>query len=148
MGISSHGSSIQVCFFLFSILVSKGLSSSDPTIVVQVQNDIDQTVLKIHCKSLDQDLGKHALNFRNEWHWRFRAGSGTTYFSCHYQWYDKNDKRYYQGSHEVYKGGFIGFEPKYDILCQSKCVWSARWDGIYLYRSDKEMWERRFVWDP
>ncbi|MCL7052109.1 hypothetical protein MKW94_001956 [Papaver nudicaule] len=149
MGISSHGSSILVFFFLFSMLVSKGFSLFDPT-TVQVQNDIvgDQVVLKIHCKSLDDDLGEHVLNFGEEWHWQFRVGFGTTYFSCDYKWYHNKDQRYYEGSHEVYKASFSGFKAKYYVICHSKCVWSARSDGLYLYRRDKGLWERRYVWDP
>ncbi|KAI3872277.1 hypothetical protein MKX03_021399 [Papaver bracteatum] len=149
MGIS-HLRNIIVYFFLFSILVSKGSSLFDPT-TVQVQNDIegDQVLLKIHCKSLDDDLGEHALNFGNEWDWQFRVGFGTTYFWCDYRWYDNKDQRWYQGSHEVYKATLSGFKAKYYVFCHSKCVWSARRDGLYLYRRDKRgMWEKRYTWDP
>ncbi|KAI3887005.1 hypothetical protein MKX03_028919 [Papaver bracteatum] len=141
---------IIACFFLFSILVSKGSSIFDP-VTVQVQNDIegDHVLLKIHCKSLDDDLGEHVLSFGNEWDWFFRVGFGTTKFWCDYRWYDNRDQRWYQGSHEVFKAGRSGFRSRYFNICRTKCIWSARRDGLYLSRRDKDgIWEKRFTWDP
>ncbi|KAI3836682.1 hypothetical protein MKW92_048012 [Papaver armeniacum] len=137
-------------FFLFSILVSKGSSIFDP-VTVQVQNDIegDHVLLKIHCKSLDDDLGEHVLSFGNEWDWFFRVGFGRTKFWCDYRWYDNKDQRWYQGTRVVFKGGLFDFDYKYVKICRRKCIWSARRDGLYLCRRDKEgIWEKRFTWDP
>ncbi|KAI3836679.1 hypothetical protein MKW92_003647 [Papaver armeniacum] len=137
-------------FFLFSILVSKGSSLFDP-VTVQVQNDIegDHVLLKIHCKSLDDDLGEHVLSFGNEWDWFFRVGFGMTKFWCDFRWYDNKDQRWYQGTRVVFKGGLFDFDYKCVKICRSKCIWSARRDGLYLCRRDKEgIWEKRFTWDP
>ncbi|KAI3834468.1 hypothetical protein MKW92_023837 [Papaver armeniacum] len=150
MGVSNSSFIVVYFFILFSVLVSKGYSKSPTIRIVHVQNDIEgnDVYLNIHCHSNDDDLGEHVLRFGEEWNWSFHLGIGTTHFWCDYKWYDNWNRRWYEGIHEVYHAKIFGFKDKYYNFCRNNCLWSARRDGLHLYRVDRKGKERRYTWDP
>ncbi|KAI3928631.1 hypothetical protein MKW98_024232 [Papaver atlanticum] len=94
-----------------------------------VRNDIsDKTVLTIHCKSKDDDLGEQRLNFMR-----------TTMFWCFMRRSDSTGKTI-QGSYEVYK-------LKRDWHnCHTQCPYSVRKDGIYAYFDEPKKFDLLFQW--
>ncbi|KAI3974635.1 hypothetical protein MKX01_029625 [Papaver californicum] len=144
MGTSSHGNiSLLLSLLLFSVLVSKCSSIT----TVQINNDIDvyEATLDMHCMSNDDDLGQRWLHQGEEWHWQFHAIEGLTYFWCDFRWYDNLNYLWYNGTFDVYHAN--GLIDKYKhYYCGNDCPYSARRDGFYLYRSDKDAWEKRDEW--
>ncbi|XP_026377177.1 S-protein homolog 29-like [Papaver somniferum] len=67
-----------------------------------VRNDIsDKTVLTIHCKSKDDDLGEHKLAYGQSFNWTFHQNfMRSTMFWCFMWWTDSTGKTI-QGSYEV-----------------------------------------------
>ncbi|KAI3915020.1 hypothetical protein MKX01_039522 [Papaver californicum] len=68
------------------------------------RNDIsDKTVLTIHCKSKDGDLGEHKLAYDEAFSWKFHQNfMRTKMFWCFMWWSDSTGKTNL-GSYEVYK---------------------------------------------
>ncbi|KAI3885723.1 hypothetical protein MKX03_027913 [Papaver bracteatum] len=129
----SHGNLSLLLLLLFSILVSNGSSKGD------------KVALDMHCRSNDDDLGQRTLHQGEEWHWNFRIAFPSTHFWCDFRWYDDQDHRWYSGTFDVYRAS-IGKYNKYIDFCDSNCMWSARRDGIYLYRRDRREWQKRNEW--
>ncbi|OVA17451.1 Plant self-incompatibility S1 [Macleaya cordata] len=94
---------------------------------VAVRNDISaNTILTIHCKSKDDDLGEQKLSYKQYFSWRFRPNYwDTTVFWCNFWWYDSNG-HLVQGGYQVYKSKRDQYE------CFQQCLRSARPDGLYL----------------
>ncbi|XP_026385059.1 S-protein homolog 2-like [Papaver somniferum] len=139
--LSSHGSVSLLLLLLFSVLVSKGSS-----VTVYVQNDIEgyKVSLDMHCRSKDDDLGQRWLNQGQEWHWKSGVIDGFTHYWCDFRWYDNRDNFWYKGTFDVYHADF--FMNKYREYCDDACKWSARRDGFYLFRVDRDEWQKQDEW--
>ncbi|MCL7024594.1 hypothetical protein MKW94_006891 [Papaver nudicaule] len=106
-----------------------------------VKNDIsDKTVLTIHCKSKEDDLGEHRLAYGESFAWNFHQNfMRSTMFWCFMWWRDSTGK-YIQGSYEVYK-------LKRDWHnCHTQCPVSIRKDGIYAYYDELKKFDLLFPW--
>ncbi|KAI3847230.1 hypothetical protein MKX03_000975 [Papaver bracteatum] len=106
-----------------------------------VRNDIsDKTVLTIHCKSKDDDLGEQRLAFHQAFSWTFHQNfMRTTMFWCFMRWSDSTGKKI-QGSYEVYK-------LKRDWHnCHTQCPYSVRKNGIYAYFDEPKKFDLLFPW--
>ncbi|XP_027343138.1 S-protein homolog 24-like [Abrus precatorius] len=104
---------------------------------VRVQNDLDGgTLLYLHCRSKDNDLGLHVLATQTYQEWSFHDNvSGTTLFWCKFQ---------FDGVAEV---SFEIYSAKTDdSQCGSQCWRSIRKDGAYFYDEYKKIWVRRYSW--
>ncbi|KAI3865985.1 hypothetical protein MKW92_004820 [Papaver armeniacum] len=137
------GNMSLLLLLLFLVLVSKGSSYH---VTVHVRNDIEgnDVSLDMHCRSNDDDLGQRMLHQGGEWHWEFNVFVGFTYFWCDFRWYNNGDHRWYKGTFDVYHAS--GLRNKYRYYCAHDCVWSARRDGFYLYRTDDNVWQKRDEW--
>ncbi|KAF4367261.1 hypothetical protein G4B88_026768 [Cannabis sativa] len=93
---------------------------------VEIYNKLDNgTLLTVHCKSKDDDLGSHDLSENQSFRWKFRINIyGTTLFYCRFTW----------------KGGsktFNIFDAKRDEnRCPPTCIWRVRNDGVHAYHDD------------
>ncbi|WCJ38182.1 Plant self-incompatibility protein S1 family [Euphorbia peplus] len=98
---------------------------------MSVTNELSHNkILKLHCKSKDDDLGIHKLSYNQSFTWKFRPNIlGSTHFWCY-----AAPNRTFEASFDAYRLGFVK-----DIfyLCKLEdqldtCVWIAKDDGIYL----------------
>ncbi|KAI3927127.1 hypothetical protein MKX01_029895 [Papaver californicum] len=149
MGTRNHGNFLSLLLLLsFSLLLCKcsSIVDFDPT-TITVKNDIQgyEVSLDMHCMSKDDDLGQRSLRVGEEWHWNFLPSliKNTVYW-CDFRWYDNIDYRWYDGTFEMYKGN--GWRAKFSPFCRDDCSWSIRRDGAYLFRRDRNEWERRGTW--
>ncbi|KAI3883895.1 hypothetical protein MKX03_017358 [Papaver bracteatum] len=102
--------------------------------IITVENDIDPSIiLKIHCRSSDDDFGAHTLYYKQSFYWRFRVNfSQSTKFICRSIWYDPNGKNGHRMEFYAYNT-----RREYHIHCLDKCFWSIRQDGGYYGESEE-----------
>ncbi|KAI3974637.1 hypothetical protein MKX01_029627 [Papaver californicum] len=144
MGSSRYGSNASLLLLvMFSVLLLVSRCSSTK---VQIQNDIDvyEATLDMHCSSHDDDLGQRSLHQGDEWHWEFATDLFSTYFYCDFRWYDNTQYHWNNGTFAVYE--YEVFRQKFFAFCEGYCQWSARRDGFYLYRRDRNEWQKRGEW--
>ncbi|XP_027343143.1 S-protein homolog 5-like [Abrus precatorius] len=101
---------------------------------VRVINELgNEILLYVHCKSGDDDLGLHILEYEQYQEWSFKNNlSGTTLFWCSLRWNDE------QQNIEVYN------YRKDNKYCSSKCWRSIKKDGAYFYIETLDHWERKY----
>lgn len=79
------------------------------------------SILNVHCKSKDDNLGLHILHFQEFFSWHFRPNFfGTTLFFCRLHWQGKK------------AGTFDIFKYSYGDLCGPKCYWFVKPAGPCL----------------
>ncbi|RHN43173.1 putative plant self-incompatibility S1 [Medicago truncatula] len=101
---------------------------------VRISNDMG-TVVDVHCKSKDDDLGSHDLYQGEITEWSFRANiRGTTLYSCVLKW------------DSVTKNVVIYDAKKDEDLCITKCWRVLRTDGVYFYNQNRNSWDKRYEW--
>ncbi|XP_028775067.1 S-protein homolog 5-like [Neltuma alba] len=104
---------------------------------VRITNDLGKgRVLRIHCKSKDDDLGVHYLSFHSTYQWKFKTNAliRNTLFYC-YMWWGNN----VTGSYDVYRA------TRDDDKC-TDCKWSIRTDGWYWFDSGSGHWHLMYQW--
>ncbi|KAF6176262.1 hypothetical protein GIB67_023553 [Kingdonia uniflora] len=104
---------------------------------IHVVNDLwPGTPLIVHCKSKDDDLGEHSLDYQEAFSWHFRENFlGTTLFWCFMKWKDGNGNWAYE-NHDVFKTC-----ESMRIGCRSDLTWSAQSEGLYLlHKNGKDLW--------
>ncbi|ESQ56181.1 hypothetical protein EUTSA_v10026872mg [Eutrema salsugineum] len=94
---------------------------------VQVINSLTTgETLFIHCKSNDNDLGEHNLNFSERFSWNF--GENMLHSTLFWCYMSKDDGHM---NVKVFWDDVILFH-----RCDWKnCVWTAKTDGVYLWNS-------------
>ncbi|CAA7019037.1 unnamed protein product [Microthlaspi erraticum] len=105
------------------------------------QNNLFQShaVLKVHCKSRDDDLGDHFVNFQGPGY-DFRFGDNiflTTKWHCSLA---KGTNPQYSREFQAYEGAPIFRR------CSAVYAWEARDDGIYLSKN-REPLQLMYSWD-
>ncbi|OVA10709.1 Plant self-incompatibility S1 [Macleaya cordata] len=149
-GFNYNSRSSQQCAFIlvlviFAILlVSESNSSKNfmvPTVHVSIVNEIaDKQILTIHCKSKDDDLGEHKLEYGQDFHWKFHINLfGTTLYWCSMWWTDSNG-RLIQGSFDTYKAD------RDWIRCGRHCKYPVRQDGVYGYWEETQIYKLVYPW--
>ncbi|KAK4263321.1 hypothetical protein QN277_028751 [Acacia crassicarpa] len=101
-----------------------------------ITNDLGQDILlRIHCKSKNDDLGSHDLSFHSTFHWDFKTNALTknTLFYC-YVWWGKVES------------SFNAYDAARDDDNCTDCKWSIRTDGAYWYNSESNKWDRLYQW--
>ncbi|KAI3968108.1 hypothetical protein MKW92_051835 [Papaver armeniacum] len=136
---------VVVGLVILALLCCEGSSFGGfwKAIHASVRNDIsDKTVLTIHCKSKDDDLGEHKLAYGEEFSWKFHKNfMRTEMFWCFMWWSDSTGKTI-KGSYEVHK-------LKRDWHnCHTQCPYSVRQDGIYAYVDEPKKFDLLFPWVP
>ncbi|OWM73905.1 S-protein homolog 5-like [Punica granatum] len=100
-----------------------------PKVTVDIINNLPlPTLLTIHCKSKDDDLGIHVVQPLQRYSFQFRVNLfGSTLFFCGASW---------QGGHVE----FDIFNAKRDNdRCDTYCMWEAREDAMVGFRQDNDI---------
>lgn len=130
-----------VLSFLFLIFVSLFGSSEAKcrknTVAFQNNLFLSHSILKVHCKSRDDDLGEHFVKFQNPtYNFSFHDDIiFTTIFKCNL-W--KGARMEFHKSFTAYVG-----DPLY--RCGALYTWDARDDAIYLSKNGKAE-ELKYSW--
>ncbi|KAI3831113.1 hypothetical protein MKX03_017217 [Papaver bracteatum] len=102
---------------------------------VTVQNDIYPDItLKIHCKSSEDDLGEHTLDYKQSFYWKFNVNFlQSTKFKCYSSWYDPAEER----DHIM---EFFAYDTwrDYNVYCKDDCFWSIHQYGGYYGESEAD----------
>ncbi|GLT62135.1 hypothetical protein SLA2020_347940 [Shorea laevis] len=99
--------------------------------------------LFIHCKSKDDDLGKHDIRVGAEFSWGFKTNYwGTTLFWCYMR------KDIYK-AHASFNVFWSSYDDWLSYRCDSSdCIWTAKNDGIYLRNVPQKRDELVHKWQP
>lgn len=99
---------------------------------VAFQNNLFQShsILKVHCKSRDDDLGDHFVKFQDPaYNFSFHDNPFlTTKFNCNLS----------KGARMEYQRKFLAYEGAPIYRCGTLYAWDARDDAIYLSKNGKE----------
>ncbi|CAB4292526.1 unnamed protein product [Prunus armeniaca] len=128
-------------FLLLASLAFKPSSCSSTLSIgkkyfVRIVNDLDNKPLDFSCKSGDDQINRSLPNAGSNFEFGFRLGF-TTQFNC--------DLRY-----STYHAMIIAFRDDEALLndCGGvHCIWSAREDGIYLYRIKHDDYKKWYDWE-
>ncbi|GER50095.1 plant self-incompatibility protein S1 family [Striga asiatica] len=105
---------------------------------VHIVNGLEKRpkLMKVHCRSADDDLGTHVLWVDQEYFWRFKINVfGSTLFYC-------DVKRGQRPKH------FVAFNTSVEGLSCFKtgqCYWLIADKGFY-FSMDDYTWEKKFGW--
>ncbi|KAJ4822124.1 hypothetical protein Tsubulata_017251 [Turnera subulata] len=130
-------------YIIILVLLTLALCNSGvvagPKYHVQVFSGLsNNNNLEIHCRSKDDDLGRHELPWSAEFTWSFRMDIlGTTVFWCDMNWANGH------GSFNVFwnDGGFLH-------KCNYKnCIWVAQDDGLYLDDIPASKYDLMYTWE-
>ncbi|KAF5178388.1 hypothetical protein FRX31_032030 [Thalictrum thalictroides] len=103
-----NGTLLLLLFLSWEFSLVSGIKWHMENTVVIIRNLLSEkttkdTVLYLHCKSADDDLGPKVLGYNDEFSWRFAINFWeTTMFWCNMSWVD-TDGREVHGSFNVYK---------------------------------------------
>ncbi|CAL9019292.1 unnamed protein product, partial [Prunus brigantina] len=129
--------SIVVLLMMMSLFQSGFAIDAALTRVVNITDNLGSGMgLIIHCKSADNDLGKHEVPFQSHFSWSFKSNPlfQNTEFYC-YMWWEN-----VSGSFDVYKA------VRDDERCASKCWWSIRTIGAFSYDENLDRWDLMYIW--
>ncbi|KAF8402044.1 hypothetical protein HHK36_012996 [Tetracentron sinense] len=125
----------------YVLLLVLALALSEPSTVlgkyhVYVINALDKSsILTIHCRSKDDDLGRHRLTYGSNFTWSFKANLWrTTLFYCNFQMGDL-------------KGHYNVFMVRRDSgKCNRFCLRAVKWDGLYFYDWKAKKYQLEYIW--
>lgn len=106
---------------------------------VTIYNFQSHGTMSVHCKSKDDDLGKHWLDTDQKYDWQFRENFWRrTLYWCNF--------RSYHGyaSFEVFwpeKKDWLSYRCNYET-----CIWAAKDDGFYLKNIPENKFELVHPW--
>ncbi|XP_026410988.1 S-protein homolog 24-like [Papaver somniferum] len=99
-----------------------------------------QEINQNHCRSIQDDLGRHALSYQQNIHWHFKMDLlGTTLFWCDMWWNDASGKLV-SGEYDLYD---FGRDYK---RCQNYCHYPIRRDGVYAWFSKTQEYQLVYEW--
>ncbi|XP_050208757.1 S-protein homolog 1-like [Mercurialis annua] len=112
-----------------------------PKYYVHIVNELRQNQdLFIHCKSADNDLGRHNLLKGQEFGWSFRLNFfGTTLFWCNLAPNERCSAKLVVFQNSQYLFDRCGYE--------QRCIWIARDDGVYLRNNAMKIDEFQRRWE-
>ncbi|XVF65512.1 hypothetical protein PTKIN_Ptkin09bG0255200 [Pterospermum kingtungense] len=85
---------------------------------VIIRNDLgSRRAMTIHCKSKDDDLGRHRLGFGREYQFSFRYIPFITTFTCNVGWKRSYDRKWVSHSFDAYSGPSTYY---------SRCYWTIQ----------------------
>ncbi|KAK9291321.1 hypothetical protein L1049_019266 [Liquidambar formosana] len=127
---------LTVLFFSGQVLQVSGLFDK---VKVIIANELERP-LTLHCKSKDDDLGRHVLQHWKEYSWAFRVNFWqTTLFWCNFQWHLQRNI--------LVEGSFKIYEARKDQeRCQKSCIWILRQEGLYLKDTNRHGWFKIYRW--
>ncbi|KAF8113825.1 hypothetical protein N665_0045s0065 [Sinapis alba] len=100
------------------------------TLVFQNSLTLSQSIIDVHCKSKDDDLGHHFVKFKDPaYNFSFHDNVIlTTEFDCSLYW-NKNNLVYHQT--------FVAYIGADFFRCGALYIWNARDDALYLSKNRK-----------
>ncbi|XP_047336002.1 S-protein homolog 2-like [Impatiens glandulifera] len=113
------------------------LKASVPIRHMNITNELHSNVmLKMHCKSEDDDLGDHSIAYGESLYWSFKSKLfiHTTVFTCSMSWDSIS------GTFDVYRA------TRDDSRCAEKCWWRIRTDGAFSYNEQLDRWDLLYDW--
>lgn len=131
--------------FLFFSITNGGLFNVKTHVIIRNGLLEKSAILKVHCKSKEDDLGDHFLKSGGP-DFRFKFVSnpwpfGFTLFFCHFYWYQKD------AVFDVYN---LSISPDCKDKNQlQRCYWLARDDGFYFNNEGTEFpegWVKKHDW--
>ncbi|QCD85986.1 Plant self-incompatibility S1 [Vigna unguiculata] len=85
----------------------------------------DNLPLTVHCKSKNDDLQAHVIDYKRSFRWHFRPNFwGTTLFFCHFSWSGG------EGTYDIYK------TKRDSRRCTRHCDWYVTQQGVEGYTED------------
>ncbi|KAK9280100.1 hypothetical protein L1049_013785 [Liquidambar formosana] len=128
---------VALSFRQYSQVSGLLLSKVRVTLINQLESEQSLT---LHCRSKDDDLGRHVIPFMHAYEWKFYVNFwGTTLFWCNFWWRDA-DGTLIDGSFKIYE-----YERDEDI-CFNMCVWGIHENGLLLYHKFVDKWEKLYRW--
>ncbi|CAK7349461.1 unnamed protein product [Dovyalis caffra] len=108
---------------------------------VRIQNGLRNKTMDVHCKSKDDDLGRHTLSSYKIYEFSFRANYfRSTLFFCNL---------WYRDHHVV----FDAFTTDVTLLDKcggdsdaTDCNWKGQEDGVYLLNTASKKWNFMYHW--
>ena len=133
-------------FFVLIFLVINPLNSTDAACFftkgfgIHILTEIDFDNVMVQCKSKDDDLGVHTLNFTNlEYGWSFCENIFySTLFYCHF-WRTMTEQTFDVFNRTMMKACDQGF-PDANI-----CHWGIKQDGFYFF-DFHQGWLKQYDW--
>ncbi|KAL1201465.1 putative S-protein1 [Cardamine amara subsp. amara] len=129
--------------FIISILIGLciGLSNAFHMLgqsKVVLSNQLEHNkLLKVHCRSGDDDLGEQIVKLGEEYEFTFGDNIwGTTRFSCQMD----------QGPNFRHHQDFVAYETSWSKALEATCQWIAREDGIY-FSQDGNPPTKKYEWN-
>ncbi|KAK9265663.1 hypothetical protein L1049_025378 [Liquidambar formosana] len=96
--------------------------------------------LTFNCKSADDDLGRHVLNYKDFYTWSFYVNFwDLTLFWCNFEWEMSKGKKI-DGSFDIYDA------QRDQDRCDNQCAWRIQRKGLLSFNSNKFSWERIYRW--
>lgn len=130
--------SVALLLFTLQVLLLSECSVAFITVrTVNITSDLGEFIpLTIHCRSEDNDLGVHELQFHSSFHWEFKSDPAipTTDFYCFMSWQGVNS-----GTFDVYRA------KRDDERCKV-CWWNIRQTGAYSLSERDHRWDLMYIW--
>lgn len=131
----------SISFNFLLVLLAMFIFSNSSIVVadyhVYIINNLDESViLRVHCKSKDNDLGIRNISYGGLVSWKFKINIiRTTLFYCDINWRNV-------------KGHFDVFVAKRDAhrCVDHKWYWRIDLDGLYLFIKDKRDVVLQYKW--
>ncbi|CAJ1949820.1 unnamed protein product [Sphenostylis stenocarpa] len=103
---------------------------------VRMINDMKEGVLvRLHCRSKNDDLGERVLAFRQHWEWKFNDNViSSTLFWCNMH------------ANNVVRSFRVYFCDDDYLRCNTQCYRSLRMDGAYYYHQIRNVWQKQLSW--
>ena len=107
---------------------------------VTIWNHVYESSLTVHCKSKDDDLGKHILDYRKKYNWGFYENLQlSTLFWCNFE------SKHGTVSGDVFRPE--NYESDLTNYCDHNiCNWSAGNSGISFHNHTNKRYELKYPW--
>ncbi|KAF5820191.1 putative plant self-incompatibility S1 [Helianthus annuus] len=148
--LESHFMMRKLCFliliFVWLNLVNSSVDGCTITkgYAVHMLTSITYDNVMVHCKSKDDDLGVHILNFTTlEYSWTFCENwLESTLYSCHFWRASSIDEQTFQVfNRTMAKTCYQGFHDA------NTCHWGIKQDGFYLFDNYARVWAKQYDWN-
>lgn len=136
----------NLCFFILTFIVFNLLYFTNGCVFTRGYNihmitEITYDNVEVHCKSKDDDLGVHVLNFSNlEYGWSFCENVFySTLYYCHFsrlmteQTFDVFNRTMFIACYQGYSDG-------------NTCHWGIKKDGFYFFDLHNQVWVKQYDW--
>ncbi|EOA34800.1 hypothetical protein CARUB_v10022377mg [Capsella rubella] len=134
MNSSSNKLIVLAIYLCYVINHCHGFNPFAKTVVTITNNISPQAVLRVSCKSKDDDLGEHVLSSGQRFQWKFRPSVfRVTLFFCRFAW-NNQVKRF-----DVYT-------PSRDQGHCITCNWSIMADRLCLSGNLDKYYDRCYQW--